>query len=70
MEWDGFTTTSFKVGCQLPSQFSIICKMCKTLCACVATCQAKIYYVSGGDQMTRACVHLGVHEHPMKNGGY
>jgi hypothetical protein len=29
-----------------------------------------IYYVSGGDQMTRAYVHLGVHEHLVKNGEY
>jgi hypothetical protein len=29
-----------------------------------------IYYVFGGDHMTRACVQLGVHEHPVKNGEY
>jgi hypothetical protein len=70
MEWDGFTTTPFQVGCQPPSQSSIICKICKTPPACVAKCQARIYYVSSGDHMTRACVYLGVHEHPVKNGKY
>jgi hypothetical protein len=35
-----------------------------------AICQAMIYYVSGGDDITRACVHLEVHEHPVKNGEY
>jgi hypothetical protein len=70
MEWDGFTTTSFQVGCQPPSQSSITCKMYKKPPACVATCEARIYYVFGRDHMTRACVHLGVHEHPMKNGEY
>jgi hypothetical protein len=70
MEWDGFTTISFQIGCQPPSQSSIICKICKTPPACVVTYQARIYYVSGGDHMTRAYVHLGVHEHPVKNGEY
>jgi hypothetical protein len=70
MEWDGFTTTSFQVGCQPPSQSSIICKIYKTPPACIATCEAWIYYVSGRDHMTRACVHLGVHKHPVKNGEY
>jgi hypothetical protein len=70
MEWDGFTTTSFQVGCQPPSQSSIICKICKTPPACVATCEARMYYISGRDHVTCACVHLGVHEHPVKNGEY
>jgi hypothetical protein len=70
MEWDGFTTTPFQVGCLPPSQSSIICKICKTPPACVATYKARIYYVSGGDHMTRACVHLEVHKHPVKNGEY
>jgi hypothetical protein len=70
MEWDGFTTTPFQVGCQPLIQYSIICKICKTPPACVATCKARIYYVSGEDHMTRACVHLGVYDHPVKNGEY
>ena len=70
MEWNGFTTTPFQVGCQPPSHSSIICKICKTPPTCIATCKARIYYVSGGDHMTRACVHLGVHEHPVKSGEY
>jgi hypothetical protein len=70
MEWDGFTTTLFQVKCQPSSQSSIICKMCKTPPACVATYEARLYYVFGRDHMTRACVHLGVHEHPVKNGEY
>jgi hypothetical protein len=70
MEWDGFNTTSFQVGCQPPSQSSIICKICKTPPACIVTCEARIYYVFGRDNMTRACVHLRVHEHPVKNGEY
>lgn len=70
MEWEGFTTTPFQVGCQPPSQSSITCKICKTPPICVATCKARIYYVFGGDHMTRACMHLGFHKHPVKNGEY
>jgi hypothetical protein len=70
MEWDGFTTTTFQVGCQPPSQSSIICKICKTPLACVVTYEAKIYYDSSGDHMTRTCVHLEVHKHLVKNGEY
>jgi hypothetical protein len=44
--------------------------MCKPPPAYIATYEAKIYYVFGGDHMTHACVHLGVHEHPEKNGEY
>jgi hypothetical protein len=44
--------------------------MYKTPPTCVATYEARIYYVFGGDHMIRACVHLGVHEHPVKDGEY
>ena len=53
MEWDGFTTLSLQVKCQPPSHSSIICKIYKILPTCVATYQARIYYVSSGDHMTR-----------------
>ena len=70
MEWDGFTIHPFQVGCQPPSRSTIVCKICKTPPICVATCKARIYYISGGENMSRACVHLGVHEHPVKIGEY
>ena len=70
MEWDGFITIPFQIGCLPPNQSSIICKIYKTPPACVATCKARIYYASGRDHMTRACMHLRTHEHPIKNGEY
>jgi hypothetical protein len=69
-EWDGSTPTSFLVGCQTSSASSILCKICKTQISYVATCGAGIYYIFGKDDMTRACIHLGVHEHPVKDGEY
>jgi hypothetical protein len=69
-EWDGSTPIPFLVGGQPPSASSILCKICKTPPSCIATCGARIYYVFGRDDMTRACIHLGVHEHPVKDGEY
>jgi hypothetical protein len=70
IEWDGSTSTSFLARCQPPSTSSILCKIYKTPPSCVATRGARIYYVFGRDDMTRACIHLGVHEHPVKDGEY
>jgi hypothetical protein len=68
LEWDGFTVTTIPVGQPAPAGSSLVCKICKTPPVCIATCAARIYYVYGASNMTRACVHLGVHEHPMKVG--
>ena len=69
-KWDGSTPTLFLTGCQPPSALSILCKICKTPPSCVATCGARIYYVFSRDDMTHACIHLGVHEHLVKSGEY
>jgi hypothetical protein len=70
MEWDGFTTTLYQAGCQPPSQSSIVYKICKAPPSCVATYEARIYYVFGRDHMAHAYMHLGIHEHPVKDGKY
>lgn len=46
------------------------CKVCKEPPICVATCDAKTYYVSGKCNMTHVCIHLGSHDHPTKVGEY
>jgi hypothetical protein len=70
MEWDGFTPTTFAVGQPAPAGSSLLCKICKVPSIYIATCGAKIYYVFGIANMTCACVHLGLHEHPVKAGKY
>ena len=36
---------------------------------CIALCHARIIYVhSTSSEMARACIHLGVHDHPVSNG--
>jgi hypothetical protein len=67
-EWDGFTITTIPVGQPAPAGSSLVCKICKVPPVCVATCAARIYYVYGAANMTRACLHLGIHEHPVKIG--
>jgi hypothetical protein len=67
-EWDGFTVTTIPDGQPAPAGSTLVCKICKVPPICFATCAARIYYVYGAANMTRACLHLGVHEHPVKVG--
>jgi hypothetical protein len=67
-EWDGFTVTTIPVGQPIPAGSTLVCKICKVPPICFATCATRIYYVYGAANMTRACQHLGVHEHPVKVG--
>jgi hypothetical protein len=67
-KWNGFTVTTILVGQPAPAESSLVCKICKVPPVCIATCAARIYYVYGTANMTRACLHLGVHEHPVKVG--
>jgi hypothetical protein len=67
-EWDGFTVTTIPVGQPAPAGSLFVCKICKVPPVCIATYSAIIYYVSGAANMTRACLHLGLHEHPVKVG--
>jgi hypothetical protein len=67
-EWDGFTMSTILVGQPAPAKLSLVCKICKVPLHYIATCAARIYYVYGSTNMTRACLHLGVHEHPVKVG--
>jgi hypothetical protein len=67
-EWDGFTVTTIPVGQPAPAGSTLVCKICKVPPIYVATCAARIYYVYGAANMTRACLYLGVHEHPVKVG--
>jgi hypothetical protein len=67
-EWDGFTMAIIPVGQPAPTGSTLVCKICKFPPVRIATCAARIYYVYENANMTRACLHLGVHEHPVKVG--
>jgi hypothetical protein len=68
LEWDGFTVTTIPIGQPAPAGSSLVCKIYKVPPVCIATCGARIYYVFGPANMTRVCVHPGLHEHPVKVG--
>lgn len=68
VQWDGISAFTFDVGSDPPKGSTVVCKICKIPPLCLATCSAKIYYVLAKDHMTRACIHLGSHLHPVKIG--
>jgi hypothetical protein len=69
-EWDGVSSFVFDVRYNPPKGSTLVCKCCKVPPSCLATCNAKIYYVLAKDNMTRAYVHFGNHNHPVKIGAY
>lgn len=69
-EFEGCTLHAFLVGQPPPPDSILVCKVCKEPPACIATCGAKIYYVVGKLNQTRACIHIGTHDHLVKVGDY
>ena len=69
-EFEGCTWRPFMVEESPPKNSTLVCKVCKEPPTCVNSCSAKIYYVHGGPNVTRACIHLGHHKHPVKVGDY
>lgn len=69
-EWDGVSDKPFDIGSVPPAGSTVVCKSCNIPPTCLALCPAKIYYVSAKVDMTRACVHLGSHAHPVKSGDH
>src|SRR5579875_2017681 len=67
-EWDGFAHNPILAGQPAPDGSTLVCKICKVPPVCVAICAASVYYVFGEDNMTRAFLHQGVHDHPVKVG--
>ena len=70
IEWDGLSSFTFEVGMHPPKGSTLVYNICKSPPSCLVICPAKIYYVLGKDYMTRACLHLGSHRHPVKVGIY
>jgi hypothetical protein len=66
-EWSGQTNTPFNLGLLPPLDSTLVCKVCKVPPTCVNFCDARIYYVLSKSDMTRACIHLGTHDHPVSD---
>ena len=49
----------------------LVCKLCKTTPLCLVLCPCRMYYVVSKDPlMTRACIHIGTHNHLVAKGHY
>jgi hypothetical protein len=67
-EWSGRTNIPFNLGHLPPPDSTLVCKVCKVPPTCINFCDARIYYVLSKTDMTRACIHLGMHNHPVSDG--
>jgi hypothetical protein len=67
-EWSSRTNSPFKLGHLPPSDSTLVCKVCKVTPICVNFSPGRIYYVLGRGDMSRACIHLGMHNHPVFDG--
>jgi hypothetical protein len=68
-EWADSTPLPFAVGNIPPTRSTVECKVCRSTLVCIALCLARIlyiYFTSVG--MSRGCIHIGVHDHPVANG--
>lgn len=67
--WDGVSTNPLAVGSLEEQRASLICSHCKLRPECIGTCPAKmLYVVHNRHDLTRACVHIGRHAHPVALG--
>ena len=47
----------------------LVCRFCKVIPTCLELCPCKLFYaVSKDPTMSRACIHMGTHLHPMAKG--
>ena len=52
-----------------PSKDSIVvCRVCKIPPTCISHCDGRIYYIIDSSEVSRACIHLGRHNHPISKG--
>ena len=64
-DWSRLTAYPFRVGEYPPPKSTLVCKICRVPPTCLASCPARVYYVFGKKNMTRARVHIGFDDHPV-----
>jgi hypothetical protein len=67
-EWLGQFNTPFNLGQSPPRDSTLVCKVCKVLPTRVNFCNACIYYAQRKGEITRVCIHLGMHNHQVFDG--
>ena len=69
--WSGSSPDILTLGSNLEGvgKCKLVCKYCKVTPSCLAVCHCKLFYaVSKDPNMSRACIHIGTHKHPVAKG--
>ena len=67
-EWAGSIPLPFVVGNVAPTRSTLECKVCHSIPICIVLCHVQIIYIhSTSVGMSRACIHLNVHDHAVAN---
>jgi hypothetical protein len=67
-EWIGIANHYFSLGHIPLSNSTVIFRTCRRSSTCLNLCNSQIYYVLGSEDLSHACIHLGVHSHPVAHG--
>ena len=68
-KWARSTPTPFFMSIVAPEKSKLECKVCRSTPVCMVLCHVRIIYVhSISSEMARACIYLGMHDHPVANG--
>ena len=68
-KWVGSTPLPFVVGYGPPTRSTVEYKICRSTPVCIVLCHDRNTYIhSRAVGMSRACIHLGVHDHLVANG--
>ncbi len=71
IHWEGVINYTFLPKHVPPSHSIIVYKFYNIPFLCVSICDVRIYYVVHKlPNMTRACIHFGLHNHLVSNGDY
>jgi hypothetical protein len=65
--WDGHAKKPF-LGHAPSLDSTLVCKICKVPPTCLALCFAMMYWVTCNASTSRACIHIGSHNHPVARG--
>ena len=69
--WSGSSPDILMSGSSLEGvgKYKLVCKYCKVTPSCLVVCHCKLFYVVSKDpNMSRACIHIGTHKHPVAKG--
>ena len=71
MYWEGSTPEILVPGptTLIPPRCTVLCRICKSTPSCLRLCACKMFYITSRiPHMTWACVHFGIHDHPVATG--